>query len=104
MIKDATGSCGDGLSDLTRAAVNFSRDMHKLPLSQWKRPACVETTTRYNSLREAFARFAPEADDGWPPEFDAGDEDSAGRFACFDVIAYVDLILSRLRDGSPSRR
>jgi len=104
MMKDATSSHVDELSILRREAVNFSREMHKLPFSQWKRPASVETISRYNSLREAFARFASEADDGWPPELDARDEDPTGRFACFDILAYVDLILSRLLDGLPSQR
>lgn len=49
-------------ADIARArfeANQLSREIHMLPLSQWKLPPTIDTMKRYNDLRFAVLQLIP---------------------------------------------
>lgn len=95
-MKDIRTTDGAEIANARYEAARLSRDIHMLPLSQWKLPPSADTMRRYNDLRNSVRRVLPVAEDAWPPEVD--EQSLPQGFAHFDIAFYVDFILRHLGD------
>ena len=95
-MKDIRASDGVEIASARYEAAQLSRDIHMLPLSQWKHPPSADTMRRYNALRAAVRRVLTVAEEVWPPEVD--EVSLSQGVAHLDIAFYLDFILSHLGD------